>query len=166
MATNRCSSELTTFHFWCNGLAVSSALLHPYRKDQLRAFLAERRVPGIATPVTPLCPCGSGPETPEHLAVHCPELQRERLSLRGVGGQTPTTRRDFAEASRRPETAGALAKWMLRTGRLPEFRLAERLARSDEGPGLDSDSVPESSFSPGPSPEPEPLPYGNPPSLP
>jgi hypothetical protein len=83
------------------------------------------------------------PKPPEHLAIHCSDLQSERLHLRGIGGRTPTTRRDFAEASRHPETAGGLAKWMLRTGRLPEFRLAERLARAEESPeDLESESGP------------------------
>jgi hypothetical protein len=100
-------------------------------KIGLRAFLAELRVPGI---VTPLCPCGTGPETPEHIIIHCPDLQQERLGLQSIGRHSPRTRRDLAEASRHPSTAGALAKWMLRIGRLWEFRLAEQIARAEEAP--------------------------------
>ena len=40
-------------------------------KISLRAFLTWCRVPSI---VTPLYLYGSGPETLEHLIIHCPEL--------------------------------------------------------------------------------------------
>jgi hypothetical protein len=66
--------------------------------------------------------------------IHCPDLQQERLGLQSIGGHSPRTRRDLAEASRHPSTAGALAKWMLRIGRLREFRLAEQIARAEEAP--------------------------------
>jgi hypothetical protein len=100
-------------------------------KIGLRGFLAERRVPSI---VTPLYPYGIGPETPEHIIIHCPDLQQERLGLRSISGYRPRTRRDLAEASGYPSTTGALAKWMLRIGRLREFRLAEQIARAEEAP--------------------------------
>jgi hypothetical protein len=100
-------------------------------KIGLRAFLAKRRVPGI---VTPLCPCSIGPETPEYIIIHCPDLQQERLGLRSIRGHLPRTRRDLAETSTHPSTVGALAKWMLRIGRLREFRLAEQIARAEKAP--------------------------------
>jgi hypothetical protein len=100
-------------------------------KIGLRALLAERQVQGIATP---LCSCDTGPETPEYIIIHCPDLQQERLGLQSIGRHSPRTRRDLAEASRHLSTAGALAKWMLRIGQLQEFRLAEQIARAEEAP--------------------------------
>src|SRR5262245_156704 len=94
-------------------------------KIGLRAFLMQRCVPSITTP---LCRCGTGPETQEHLVVHCPDLRAERHGILGPGRPPPRTRRDFAEASWNPRTGGTLAKWVLRTGRLTEYQLAQRLA--------------------------------------
>jgi hypothetical protein len=96
-------------------------------KIGLRAFLALCRVPDVNTP---LCSCGGGPETPEHLVVHCPRLEQQRWNHQWRTGRPPSTRRDFAEASADPKTAGDLARWVLRTGRLSEFRLARQLAAS------------------------------------
>jgi hypothetical protein len=110
-----------------------SATLTQIRTGKIgfRAFLSERRVPGIATP---LCPYGTGPETPEYIIIHCTDLQQERLGLKSIGRHSPRTRRDLAEASRHLSTAGALAKWILRIGRLREFRLVEQIAKAEEAP--------------------------------
>ena len=39
------------------------------------------------------------------------------------------TRRDFAEATDNKESARVIVRWLLNTGRLQEYRVAERLAR-------------------------------------
>ena len=54
-----------------------SSLLTQVRtgKVGLRAFLFEKKVPGIATP---LCRCGEAPETAAYLVLNCPELEVER----------------------------------------------------------------------------------------
>jgi len=39
------------------------------------------------------------------------------------------TRRDFTEATDNKESARVIVRWLLNTGRLQEYRVAERLAR-------------------------------------
>ena len=92
-------------------------------KIGLKAFLHQRRVPGI---LTPRCSCEEADETPQHLFVDCPETARARRELPEL--RTP---RDFIDQVRNPRTAGALARWMLRLGRLRQFELAESLRRGD-----------------------------------
>src|SRR5216117_4594453 len=48
------------------------------RKIGLRAFLHQRRVPGV---LTPGCSCGDAPETPEHLLLSCRKTAGERREL-------------------------------------------------------------------------------------
>jgi hypothetical protein len=99
-------------------------------KVGLRAFLFERRVPDVWTP---LCRCGRARETPLHLTVFCDELQDERLVLkRAVSPRALRTSRDFASLTTDPATAGAVVRWLLSLRRFPEFRLAEEIAREDE----------------------------------
>ena len=105
-----------------------SSLLTQIRtgKVGLRAFLFQRRVPNVATP---LCRCGNGEETPAHIAVFCPELEEERRELRAIlAPQALLTTRDFAGATGDPARASAMVKWLLATGRFPEYRLARRYA--------------------------------------
>ncbi|KIN08331.1 hypothetical protein OIDMADRAFT_110272, partial [Oidiodendron maius Zn] len=47
-------------------------------KIELRAFLFQRRVPEVNTP---LCCCSITGETPAHIVLYCPELQQEREEL-------------------------------------------------------------------------------------
>jgi len=98
----------------------------------LRAFLFQARVPDI---VTPLCRCGNEPETPAHVILRCPELNEEREQLRSRTERPLRTHQDLAEATESPKTAGTIVRWLLATGRLPEFRLAIRLTRREEERG-------------------------------
>ena len=99
-------------------------------KIGLRAFLFQARVPDVATP---LCRCGNEPETPTHVILRCPELSEEREQLRSRVARPLHTYRDLVEATESPGTARILVRWLLNTGRLPEFRLATKLTREEGG---------------------------------
>ena len=95
-------------------------------KIGLRAFLYGRRVPDIESP---LCRCGIGDETPLHLATACPGTERQRANLRReLGEKAFTDRAGFDAATADGDTGRVIARWLLRLGRLKEFRLAMRLA--------------------------------------
>ena len=96
-------------------------------KIGLRAFLHQRRVPDV---LTPNCGCGAAPETPEHLLLSCRETAGERRELPEL-----RTRRDYEAQIDNPATAGSLARWLLRLGRLHQFDLAESLRRGEEAAG-------------------------------
>ena len=96
-------------------------------KIGLRAFLHQRRVPDV---LTPSCGCGAAPETPEHLLLSCRETVGERRELPEL-----RTRRDYEAQIDNPATAGSLARWLLRLGRLHQFDLAESLRRGEEAAG-------------------------------
>jgi hypothetical protein len=103
-----------------------SSLLTQIRtgKVGLRAFLFERKVPEVATP---RCPCGEAPETAAHLALDCRDLAQQREELRRLLSPKPwRTYRDFVSATAKKKSAQTLVRWLLSTGRFPEFRLAER----------------------------------------
>jgi hypothetical protein len=103
-----------------------SSLLTQIRtgKVGLRAFLFERKVPEVATP---RCPCGEAPETAAHLALDCRDLAQQREELSRLLSPKPwRTYRDFVSATAKKKSAQTLVRWLLSTGRFPEFRLAER----------------------------------------
>jgi hypothetical protein len=107
-------------------LKHESSLLTQIRtgKVGLRAFLFERKVPDVATP---RCSCGEAPETAAHLVLDCPQLEYQRDNLRQSLHPIPlSTYRDFAAATAKGKSASKLVRWLLSTGRFPEFRLAER----------------------------------------
>ena len=59
----------------------------------------------------------------------CPELQQEREELRkALLPLTLRTTRDLAAATTDPSSAGAVTRWLLATGRLPEYWHACRYA--------------------------------------
>jgi hypothetical protein len=107
-------------------LKHESSLLTQIRtgKVGLRAFLFERKVPDVASP---RCPCGEAPETAAHLALDCRDLVQQREELRRlIAPKAMRTYRDFATATAKKKSARTLVRWLLSTGRFPEFRLAER----------------------------------------
>jgi hypothetical protein len=87
----------------------------------LRAFLFERGVPDIATPV---CQCGQGRETAAHVAAYCPDENVSRRSLPFA----MRTHQDFNTAAKDPRKAALLARWFMRTQRLREYRVAQQIA--------------------------------------
>ena len=92
----------------------------------LRDFLFKIGVPETATPY---CECGKGRETVEHLVVWCCEPPKPRtwepreirshrdlqLILQGAGTQNSRLARKVLD-------------WLMDSGRLPQYRLARRLA--------------------------------------
>src|SRR5436190_22150419 len=99
-------------------------------KIGLRAFLYAHWVPGAESP---LCQCGIGNETAYHVVVQCLELERERKELqRQLGDGFLTDRANFARATSDSRSGQAMARWLLRLGRLIEYRLAVRLARDGD----------------------------------
>ena len=77
--------------------------------------------------------CGIAPETAAHLVLDCPELQGARRVLQLQ--QYPRalrTYQDFVQATARPQRAAGVVRWLLSTGRFPEFRLAERFRAEEE----------------------------------
>jgi hypothetical protein len=109
-----------------------SSLLTQIRtgKIGLRGFLFERRVPDIASP---LCSCGSEPETPDHLILRCSETDAAREELAARLGRPLRTRRDLREATEKAATAGTLVRWFLRLGKLPEYRVAAQMWEEERG---------------------------------
>jgi hypothetical protein len=107
-------------------LKHESSLLTQIRtgKVGLRAFLFERKVPNV---VTPRCLCGEAPETTAHLVLDCRGLDQQREDLRRtMAPRAIYSYRDFAAATVMKKTAYELIRWLLSTGRFPEYRLAEQ----------------------------------------
>jgi hypothetical protein len=99
-------------------------------KVGLRAFLFQRGVPTVPSPH---CECGEGRETAEHVVLRCPLLLYERRMLLARLPAPLRTSRDFAEATANKNHAKTIVRWLLSTGRLQEYRVAERLARGETG---------------------------------
>ena len=100
--------------------AQSSALVQARTgKIGLRAYLFHRYVPQVDSDQ---CPCGLGPQTPEHLFADC-EDQRS-ASLRALGFSTAAEVRKGLNSA---QTAPKMARLLLKSGWLPEFRVAESI---------------------------------------
>jgi hypothetical protein len=96
-------------------------------KIGLKAFLFARKVPTV---VSPYCECGTGHETAAHIILECPILGARRQALQQQLPVPLRTRKDLAEATKQPITARKIVRWLLQTGRIQEFRVAESLTRS------------------------------------
>jgi hypothetical protein len=100
--------------------AESSALVQARTgKIGLKAFLFQRKVPGVPTP---LCDCGEAPETVDHLLGGCEAHEPPR----GLG-TTRMLRRRIA----RGEGARPVLRWLM--GKLPEYRVALEQGQENEG---------------------------------
>jgi hypothetical protein len=84
----------------------------------LAAFLRRMRVPGIDTS---RCRCEEGNETPEHVALYCPEEEGRRDELRAGGAL------DYRWLTGTPKGAKILSRWFIQSGRLGQFSLARDL---------------------------------------
>jgi hypothetical protein len=95
----------------------------------LRGFLFKRRVPGVPTP---LCHCGKAPETVAHMVLKCsdPKLEDGRPQLRD--------RHALMKALGNRLDAARIVAWLLKLGRLQEYRLAVELEQEEgeEDPGV------------------------------
>ena len=64
-----------------------------------------------------------------YIVLYCPELQQEREALqRALLPHPLRTTRDFTAATADPACTGTVVRWLLATGRLPEYRRACRYA--------------------------------------
>ena len=87
----------------------------------LNQFLYTRRVPGVDSPH---CSCNVTPETTRHLVQYCSMYSnRETLYLSGTGQRQI----DYRRLIGCPEGAKALVKWIIGTGRLGQYSIAQRL---------------------------------------
>ena len=86
----------------------------------LNAWLASVQVPDVF----PACPCGWQAQTVRHLLLHCPRLNRVELLT-----QCGTER--FEEILGRPQCAQYAARWLVRSGELKQFRVADEIAREN-----------------------------------
>ena len=90
----------------------------------LNQYLSKRNVPGIE----PWCSCNTAQETIAHVILDCKDQDRSLLPpLRG--------RRDLYDALESPETCKKVVRWMLATGRLKSFELAQKLQRDQTDTG-------------------------------
>jgi len=85
----------------------------------LREFLFQRQVPEVTTPI---CPCGGGPQTPEHLFAACTD--RRSATLRAMGYNSPE---QVWEALSNLKAAKVLARALIQSGWLGEYRLFIKL---------------------------------------
>jgi hypothetical protein len=92
----------------------------------LRHFLNRVRVPGYESGQ---CECDMGLETPRHVLLHCPHESERREALKESQGGSL----DFNRLLDTPRGAPVVSKWMIRSGRIPQFQLAGTLLyRGDE----------------------------------
>ena len=70
-----------------------------------------------------LCSCGNGSKTPRHVLIHCKKEESRRDKLR----KADSNRLDLRKLLDTPEEAGLASRWVLRTGRLPQFSLTKAL---------------------------------------
>jgi hypothetical protein len=86
----------------------------------LRQFLFKAKVPGV---ISASCPCGKGLETAEHLLLYCDQAAP---SVWSRGSQ-------FKKLISNPANTKQLARHLIQSGRLGQFKLADRLLyRQDE----------------------------------
>jgi hypothetical protein len=77
---------------------------------------------------SPDCDCGGGRDTVLHLITEYRDITTQRQDLRkALGSAIPTNRSSLTEATKSGTTGGELVHWLLKLGRLREFRLAIRL---------------------------------------
>src|SRR6266516_519808 len=82
---------------------------------------------------SPLCSCGSVPETLCHIAVDCPltVTARDRLAV-SLAPRALRSYRDFAAALKDPDGMQTIARWFLKLNRLKEFRLAVEIGETSK----------------------------------
>ena len=109
-----------------NGLTkAESSLLTQARSGKigLRAFLFERKVPGVATP---LCDCGESQETVRHLLQGCTSHPEAEQLHETVGPVQALLRRLQTGKGARP-----ILRWLM--DRLPEYKLGKAYEVEEEG---------------------------------
>ena len=92
-------------------------------KIGLQAFLYRRKVPGITTPS---CPCGHGDQTAAHLFTEC--MDNRSMGLRALGY---STKEEVHHGLSHQDTAPNMARALVRSGWLPQFRVFNELQRAN-----------------------------------
>ncbi|PQE10705.1 reverse transcriptase protein [Rutstroemia sp. NJR-2017a WRK4] len=82
----------------------------------LAHFLSTAKVPDFPTKQ---CECGQGWETPRHVLLHCTFEDSRRVSL----GEN----QDFVRLLDTPQGALVASKWMIQSGRVRQFQVANSL---------------------------------------
>jgi hypothetical protein len=77
-------------------------------------------VPGVKSG---LCSCGNGFKTRRYMLIHRKKEQTQREELRRAGGGGL----DFKKLLDTLEGAGVTSRWIIRSGRLPQFSPARSL---------------------------------------
>jgi hypothetical protein len=101
-------------HFQCNKATSSMITQIRTEKIGLNAFLADRYVPDKLAP----CTCGWARQTAKHVLYSCPELADCRGQLFTDAGTN-----DYSKMVATTRGAKAAARWLQRTGLLPQFNL-------------------------------------------
>ena len=105
--------------------AQSSALVQARTgKIGLRTYLFHKYVPQIDSDQ---CPYGQGPQTPEHLFADCEDQKSTPLRALGL-----LTIAEVRKGLNSPRTAPKMAKLLLKSGWLPEFRIAESIRQQQQ----------------------------------
>jgi hypothetical protein len=92
---------------------------------KMMEFLFRRHVSDVPSP---LCSCGKTSETPEHVLLYCPEIEKNRQDIRKrVAFIALRTRRDLAQLSTKHPKL--ITEWLLRTGKFPLYNKAQRLQK-------------------------------------
>jgi hypothetical protein len=89
-------------------------------KIGLAKFLHSRKVPGFETAQ---CRCSAGCETPQHMVLFCIEEADRRSELTGPMGR----KWSYPQLIGDREAVKGFTRWMMRSGRLGQFSLAQRL---------------------------------------
>src|SRR5450432_284691 len=87
----------------------------------LKQFLYKRRVPGVTSPN---CTCSHDAETARHLVLYCTEYPDKTALNQFTTRQRPV---DYRRLIGIPGRTKALAKWLIDTGRIPQYSLAKEL---------------------------------------
>ena len=107
---------------------AESSMLVQARTEKigLVSFLKRMNVLGITSGN---CRCGSGEETVKHVVLYCSLEDHRRDELRSVDNQL-----DYQQLTYTAEGARRLSRWLIFSGRLPQFSLARTLLYSYKCP--------------------------------
>jgi len=120
---------------WADMTKAQSSLYTQVKTDHIgfRDYLFSRKVPGV---ITPWYACGEARETVFHVICECSGCDEEDDDADDDGEdevEKPQaiadlrTRKDLEIALEDPEASREITRWLMATGRLPEFALAQRL---------------------------------------
>ena len=98
-------------------------------KIRLKDFLFKQHVLEVASPLCTYWRMER--ETVEHLVLRCGNVDRQRRTWLQEQAQPLCTGRDLVVALQCPRRAKLIAKWVLSTGRLREYKLAVEVLKEE-----------------------------------